>query len=88
MLHATLERPDALKRREGLKAKFEEMLFAIDARPRVVVDRECKVLWRSDRAAKLLRAPIPLLIADDRLTASTAAATTELADFIEGACGD
>ncbi len=86
-MQAILERPPAHSGREGLKAQFEEMLFAIDARPRVVVDRDCKVLWRSDRAAKLLRPPVPLLIVNDRLTASSPAAFAELQDFIEGVSG-
>lgn len=87
-LHAVLDRSPAVSPVEGLKDKFQDMLYAIDARPRLVVDREQRVLWRSDRAAKLLRPPVPLVLQDDRLIAAGANAAAELADFIEGATGD
>ena len=59
------------------------MLGAMDARPRVVIDRDRHVLWQSDNVPRLLAAPVPLHVADGRLDADTTAVANALADFVE-----
>jgi DNA-binding CsgD family transcriptional regulator len=60
------------------------MLGSIDARPRVVIDRERRLLWRSENAERLLTAPVPLRLTCGRLTADATATAVALAEFIEG----
>jgi DNA-binding CsgD family transcriptional regulator len=59
------------------------MLSSVDARPRIVIDRERRVLWHSDKAEQQLTAPVPLRISDDRLVTDTAASSASFADFVE-----
>ncbi|MGX7952836.1 helix-turn-helix transcriptional regulator [Tsuneonella sp. HG249] len=64
---------------------FEQMLGVIDARPRVVVDRERRVLWESPDAARLLQSPSPLHISGGVLGTDHASSTSTLAEFLEDA---
>ena len=68
--------------------QFETMLGLVDARPRLIITRDQRVLWRSDNAAALLTAPVPLQINDGKLSADSPSATASLAEFIEGISGD
>ena len=61
------------------------MLGAMDSRPRLVIDRDRRVVWQSDNAACLLAAPVPVHLAEGRLEADAVAADNALAEFVEGA---
>lgn len=63
-------------------SQFERMLGAIDARPRVVVDRERRVRWQNP-SAELLSPPVPLRVSDGLLSGDTQQATNALIEFIE-----
>lgn len=65
-------------------SEFEGMLGRIDARPRVVVDRELQVLWRSESAARLLRPPVPLQLTEGALTTDSSSAMSSLLELVEG----
>ena len=56
---------------------------AADARPRLVLDRHCAVLWHGPNAARLLGDLIPLRLAKGRLVAESAAGDDALAQFVE-----
>ena len=56
---------------------------AADARPRLVLDRHCTVLWHGPDAARLLGDLIPLRLAKGRLVAESTAGDEALAQFIE-----
>lgn len=56
---------------------------AADARPRLVLDRHCAVLWHGPNAARLLGDLIPLRLAKGRLVAESAASDDALAHFVE-----
>jgi DNA-binding CsgD family transcriptional regulator len=73
---------------DNFDSEFEGMLGRIDARPRVVVDRELRVLWRSESAERLLRPPVPLQITEGALTTDSSSATTSLVELVEGMMGD
>lgn len=64
--------------------EFERMLGAIDARPRVVVDRQRRLVWRSENAERLLCAPVPLRLSGGLLTTDAATSTAAITEFIEG----
>jgi DNA-binding CsgD family transcriptional regulator len=66
------------------ETEFERMLGSMDARPRVVIDRERRLLWCSENAERLLAAPVPLRISDGRLTTDAATTSTAMAEFVEG----
>ena len=68
--------------------EFERMLGTVDARPRVVIDRDMRVVWQSDNAAELLSAPVPLHISAGTVAADTRAANAALSDFIHNLNGD
>lgn len=68
---------------DDFEQQFEHMLGALDARPRVVVDRNMIVHWRSDNAARLLTRPFPLTIADGALGAGGGNADAALKEFVE-----
>lgn len=68
--------------------EFESMLGAMDARPRVVIDRERRIVWQSNNASRLLAAPVPLLIAADRIAADTDAANASLDEFVSNLSGE
>ena len=68
--------------------EFERMLGTVDARPRVVVDRDMRVVWQSENAAELLSAPVPLHISAGTVAADTRAANAALSDFIHNLNGD
>jgi DNA-binding CsgD family transcriptional regulator len=59
------------------------MLGSIDARPRVVIDRDRRLLWSSDNAASLLAPPVPLRLTGGRLTTDSATTTNALTEFVE-----
>ena len=59
----------------------------MDARPRVVIDRDRRVLWRSENAEKLLAPPVPLRLSDGWLTTDAVTTSNALADFIDGNAG-
>jgi DNA-binding CsgD family transcriptional regulator len=65
-------------------SEFERMLGSIDARPRVVIDRDRRLLWSSDNAERLLAPPVPLRLSGGRLTTDAATTATAMAEFIEG----
>jgi DNA-binding CsgD family transcriptional regulator len=56
---------------------------AADARPRLVLDRHCAVLWHGPNVARLLGDLIPLRLAKGRLVAESAAGDDALAQFVE-----
>ena len=62
---------------------FEHWLGSLDARPRLVIDRELQIIWQSDNAAELVQRPVPLFLEKGFLAADTEQASNELADFIE-----
>lgn len=68
--------------------RFQVMLGAVDARPRLVIARDRRVLWQSENAGTLLVTPVPLQIANGVLHADSISAATALADFIEGTSAD
>jgi len=66
------------------------MLDAVDARPRLVIDRALRVIWQSTNAAGLLVPPVPLHLHDGVLAADSGPAFAALRDFVEAAgydCG-
>lgn len=65
------------------EAEFQRRLGEMDARPRVVIDRDRRVLWRSENAEKLLSPPVPLRLSDGRLTTDAVTTSNALADFID-----
>lgn len=65
-------------------SEFERMLGSIDARPRVVIDRDRRVLWRSENAERLLSSPVPLRLSGGRLTTDTVTTANALTEFVEG----
>jgi DNA-binding CsgD family transcriptional regulator len=69
-------------------SEFEQRLGLIDARPRIVIDRDRQVLWRSDNAEKLLAPPVPLHLSGGQLTTDAVSTSSALADFIDGIGGD
>ena len=74
----------ARRAQRDYRPEFERMLGSMDARPRVVIDRERRLLWQSDNAEQLLSPPVPLRLADGRLTTDAATTATALTEFIEG----
>jgi DNA-binding CsgD family transcriptional regulator len=62
---------------------FERWLGSLDARPRLVIDRELKIIWQSDKAAELVQQPVPLNLNKGYLGADTDATLNELAEFVE-----
>ena len=62
---------------------FEHWLGSLDARPRLVIDRELQIIWQSDNAAELVQRPVPLFLEKGFLAADTEQTSIELADFIE-----
>lgn len=72
---------------DEFELQFERMLGALDARPRLVVDRGRKVHWQSDNAARLLAQPFPLSISGGTLEADSQASGAALTDFIEDVGG-
>lgn len=64
--------------------EFEGMLGSIDARPRLVIDRDRRLLWRSENAESLLAPPVPLRLSGGRLMTDAESAATALAEFVEG----
>ena len=64
------------------------MLGTVDARPRLVVDRDLRVVWQSDNATALLTTPVPLQITAGTIVADTGAASAALGDFIHNLSGD
>ncbi|TCJ41208.1 helix-turn-helix transcriptional regulator [Parafrankia sp. BMG5.11] len=67
--------------------QFEKMLGALDARPRLVLDRDCGLVWCSDNATRLLVPPFPLHIENGALAVDDPSANAALADFVEAASG-
>lgn len=67
-----------------LESTFDRWLGSLDARPRLVINRELKIVWQSNKAAELMRQPVPLRLNEGYLGADTDAALNELAEFIEG----
>lgn len=65
-------------------AEFELRLGLIDARPRLVIDRDLNVIWQSENAGLLLRPPVPLQLVDGLLTVDSDSASNGLVEFIEG----
>ncbi|GGD89050.1 hypothetical protein GCM10011515_05910 [Tsuneonella deserti] len=70
--------------RDGYDAEFESMLGSLDARPRIVIDRERRVLWHSESAERLLTPPVPVRLDGGRLSADAAASAGLLSDFVQG----
>lgn len=66
-----------------LESTFDRWLGSLDARPRLVIDRELKIVWQSNKAAELVRQPVPLQINQGYLAADADANLNELAEFIE-----
>ncbi len=64
-------------------SEFEHRLGLIDARPRIVIDRDRQVLWRSDNAERLLSPPVPLHLSDGQLSTDAVTTTNTLTEFIE-----
>ena len=62
---------------------FERMLGALDARPRIVIDRARRVLWRSENAEALLVSPVPLQLLDGHLTTDATSTANALSEFID-----
>lgn len=73
--------------RGNFEQQFPKMLGVIDARPRLVLDRDRAVIWHSDDAARLLVPPFPLQIEGGMLTVNDPSADAALADFVETAGG-
>ena len=67
---------------------FEQRLGLVDARPRIVIDRDRRVLWRSDNAERLLSPPVPLHLSGGLLTTDAVTTSNALADFIDGVGSD
>lgn len=65
--------------------EFERLLGRIDARPRLVVDRDLHVLWQSENVGHLLHPPVPLRIVDGRLATDSDTASIGLTEFLEDA---
>ena len=63
--------------------EFFRHLGMSDGSPKVLIDNECKVLWQSPNAARLLRAPMPVSIADGRLRANGEYGGNGWATFLE-----
>jgi DNA-binding CsgD family transcriptional regulator len=63
--------------------QFEKMLGTVDARPRVVIDRDQRVVWQSENAARLLCAPVPIQITNGFITADSGSASAALTEFVE-----
>lgn len=62
---------------------FEHWLGSLDARPRLVIDRELQIIWQSDNAAELVRQPVPLYLNKGYLAADTDSSLNQLAEFVE-----
>ena len=74
--------------RPSFEEQFKTMLGVVDARPRLVVTRDRRILWQSANAATLLTAPVPLHISNGRLCADSPAAEASLVEFIEDLPGE
>lgn len=61
---------------------FESWLGLLDARPRLVVNRDLEVLWESRNAAELLQPPMPVHLAGGVLGSTADPVTAELREFI------
>lgn len=68
----------------NFNSEFESMLGWVDARPRIAIDRERRVLWRSESAEWLLSPPVPLRLSDGWLTTDAVTTSNALADFVDG----
>lgn len=62
--------------------EFEGLLGQIDGRPRLVIDRELRVIWQNENVEKLLHPPLPLLLEDGRLAAQPDTASSSLVEFL------
>lgn len=61
---------------------FESWLGLLDARPRLVVNRDLEVLWESRNAAELLKPPMPVHLAGGLLGSTVDQIMGELREFI------
>lgn len=63
--------------------QFAQRARAADRTPRVLIDGQCNVLWRSQDAERLLQPPLPLWIRGGRLHARQGAGPKTWASFVE-----
>lgn len=63
--------------------EFAQQASATDSIPRVLIDGQCNVLWRSSEANRLLHPPMPLWIDGGRLRAENGAGAKTWPSFVE-----
>jgi len=62
---------------------FSRRARAADRSPGVLIDSQCRVLWQSPDAERLLQAPLPLWLKGGRIHASNGAGAKSWPDFVE-----
>jgi DNA-binding CsgD family transcriptional regulator len=67
----------------GLVDHFLRRSALGDPSPKLLIDEECNVLWRSAEAERLLQQPLPLWIQGGRLKAAPAGGSRSWASFID-----
>jgi DNA-binding CsgD family transcriptional regulator len=68
----------------GLVEHFLRRAAKGDPSPKILIDEDCNILWRSDDAERLLQPPLPLSIKGGRLNATSASGGRGWISFIDG----
>lgn len=73
---------------EAALEHFRNRASAADRSPQVLIDGDCKVLWHSPEAARLLQRPLPLSITGGRLHVGAVSGAGSWPTFLETVGGE